>query len=526
MSAVVEENEPPTAAAARSDLSDASLGPEERSLTRSRSSDSTGSAGIFVGRVGSKRMSMNSQRSIPLPSFGFRKMSSAVPSHEPPTLLRRTGDDSAQFSQDKHLQQEENPASCSSGTIPDSPVLKSWVCKRCRSSNEKTLCASCGVDSASKEVLGIRRGTSSSPTSIDLSASPASTRSTPSSRAPPARQQSLPTPTTQSATQLLPQQPSVSPMNPFEGRVASLPTQNTFETSSAPIGTGDRTGQEHSAAPTFTPDQTHLIQHATSCVSVTSQQTPLPGYGHGQDSPYGEKSTRNPASELPTPRSSNVTLGAVLSAKQASGENSSQPETAGGLFSFWRPRRRHSLATTPDQEQVNRTRAGTAEPPRLPSLGDSPALPVRRKTAEIQPHVHPQQSNILSPPPEQGRQYYAASTSFDKSTTGLAPSSLSSVSPGAARTTGHSDASQDGVLAVSSLNISDTERTPSIALGPVKRISNFLRARRRHSMGATEDTQNDISSGESLPEQHPGTEKGRGAHQGLDQRAVGDRILI
>jgi hypothetical protein len=421
-------------------------------LNRSNSSDSTGSAGIFVSRVGQKRMPMSTGRSIPLPSLYFRK--SSIPVHEPPTLLRRTGDESAQFSQDHHVknqqpqqqqlplqqqqqqqlqpQQQQQPQehqkqpqppppqedimSAPPLQFPERPIASTWFCRFCSYANvdlENCVCAVCGMDAT----------TNSSTTPTATSRTMATAQEVPYIH----QDTSSPSPTTLPITPAMDiiAVRSVSPSSATTHHPGPVETVTTI----VPVNPFDEVS--------LMPPPTTLNRYVTptTAPSYSAQQLQ-------QDAPHGT------ISNLPaTPQASTVTLISARS-ETCSLDLSQESAAAAAGRSFWRPRQRQ------DHPSTNYS-AASPDTTRLPDPGESPVMPIRRKTPEpLQQQQQPQPAHSgtrgrLPPGP------YAAggAASFD-----------------------------------SDITMTSTASNPG--KGPVGRMSSFWRqSRRQHSVGDDGSTQ-------------------------------------
>jgi hypothetical protein len=367
-------------------------------LNRTHSSDSAGSAGIFVSRLGKKRMPMSTGRSIPMPSLYFRK--SSVPVHEPPTLLRRTGDESAQFSHDHHeekqqqqqqqqqRQQPEQPQqqqrqqkqhqqhqhqqpkehrkqppqqqqppqedimSAVPLQFPERPTASTWFCRFCSYANvdlDNSGCAVCGMESTIESTTTATTGTMATAKEVPYS------RQDSSSPSPTA----LPTSPAMDTNAVR----SVSPSsNDSTGKSAYYPAAATTH-HPEPVET----------VPTVVPvnpfDETSLMPPPTTLNRyVTPTITTTPSHGGAQHQEQGGppgsvsangmstvgNSNAGSISNLPTPRASNVS---------APSEKESSSAAAAPGRSFWR------------------RRWGGSGP--SPDLGETiPVVPIRRKTPE------------------------------------------------------------------------------------------------------------------------------------------------
>jgi hypothetical protein len=386
---------------------------------RSHSSDSTGSAGIFVKRLGQKRMPMSTGRSIPMPSLYFRK--SSVPVHEPPTLLHRTGDESAQFSQDhleedqqqqqqqqqqqyqqqqhqqqqaqpqqqyqkqaqpqdQHPQQEqpqeyrkqppppqypqEDSMSAQPLQFPERPAASTWFCRYCSYANvdlENSGCAVCGMDSTTTTTGTMATAKEVPYSHQDISsASPTTFPTYPAMEANAMRSVSS---SNQSAS--FSAGAAAHHLGPAE-TASTIVSVNPFdEVSLMPVPTT----LNRYITPTTTTTPSHDVPH---------QQQDGPGSLSTDGTSTLGRSDARTISNLPTPRASNVTSisdrSETCSLDLSQESTSSSPPKAVASRSFWRPLRRNRRAST----------GASPDTLRLPDPGEPPVMPIRRKTPEVQ----------------------------------------------------------------------------------------------------------------------------------------------
>lgn len=93
-------------------------------------------AGLFIHNPSEKPLPLTFQRTIPLPRFWKRVNRLSCPTGDPPDILRRTGEATAQFAKDVHCQES---SACRRHPQND------WLCRHCNHDNALSApCALCG----------------------------------------------------------------------------------------------------------------------------------------------------------------------------------------------------------------------------------------------------------------------------------------------------------------------------------------------------------------------------------------------